>query len=99
MTTESILQTLESLGSEQTRKTFARHGAPANMYGVKIGDMKAIVKKVKKDHALSLSLYATGNADAQYLAGLIADEKKIGKADLQAWAEGSTWYSTTGTMS
>lgn len=92
MTTESILEALESMGSAQTRKTFARHGAPANMYGVKVGDMKGIVKKIKKDHALSLSLYATGNPDAQYLAGLIADEKKISKADLQAWAEGSTWY-------
>jgi hypothetical protein len=92
MTTETILEALELLGSEQTRKTFARHGAPANMFGVKVGDMKPIVKKIKKNHALSLSLYATGNPDAQYLAGLIADEKKISQTDLQAWAEGATWY-------
>jgi 3-methyladenine DNA glycosylase AlkD len=92
MTTESILQELEALGSEQTRKTFARHGAPANLFGVKVGDMKTIVKKVKKNHALSVSLFATGNPDAQYFAGLIADEQKISKAELQAWAEGATWY-------
>ncbi len=92
MTVADILQQLEAWGSEQTRKTFKNHGAPDTMYGVKVGDMKNIVKKVKKNHELSLDLYATGNSDAQYLAGLIADEKKISKADLQRWAEGATWY-------
>jgi DNA alkylation repair enzyme len=92
MTVADILQQLEAWGSEQTRKTFKNHGAPDTMYGVKVGDMKTIVKKVKKNHELSLELYATGNSDAQYLAGLIADEKKITKADLQRWAEGATWY-------
>jgi hypothetical protein len=80
------------MGSEQTRKTFKNHGAPDNMFGVKVGDLKTIVKKVKKNHELSLELYATGNSDAQYLAGLIADEKRITTADLQRWAEGATWY-------
>ena len=92
MTTEAVLEELAALASESTRKTFLRHGAPANLLGVRVGDMKTIVKKVKKNHALSLSLYKSGNPDAQYLAGLIADEKKISKADLQSWAEESTWH-------
>jgi 3-methyladenine DNA glycosylase AlkD len=92
MTTASILEQLAAMGSEQTRKTFKNHGAPDSMFGVKVGDLKTIVKKVKKNHELSLELYATGNSDAQYLAGLIADEKRITAADLQHWAEGATWY-------
>jgi hypothetical protein len=51
--------------------------------------MKAIVKKVKKDHDLSLELYSTGNYDAMYLAGLVADEKKISKKDLDGWVSKS----------
>lgn len=92
MTTAAILEQLEAMGSEQTRKIFKNHGAPDNMFGVKVGDLKTIVKKVKKNHELSLELYATGISDAQYLAGLIADEKQITPADLQRWAEGATWY-------
>lgn len=92
MTTEAVLEELAALATESTRKTLLRHGAPANLLGVKIGDMKTIVKKVKKNHVLSLSLYKSGNPDAQYLAGLIADEKKISKADLQNWVEESTWH-------
>lgn len=92
MTTEAVLDELAALATESTRKTFLRHGAPDNLLGVKVGDMKTIVKKVKKNHALSLALFKSGNPDAQYLAGLIADEKKISKAELQSWAEESTWH-------
>lgn len=92
MNAAEILDQLEAMGSEQTRKTFKNHGAPDNMFGVKVGDMKTIVKKVKKNHELSLELFKTGNSDAQYLAGLIADEKRITPQDLQAWAESATWY-------
>ena len=42
-----------------------------------------IQKKVKKDYQLAKDLYATGNADAMYLAGLIADEDKMTKKDLK----------------
>ena len=92
MNAAEILDQLEAMGSAQTRKTFKNHGAPDNMFGVKVGDMKTIVKKVKKNHELSLELFKTGNSDAQYLAGLIADEKRITREDLQAWAESAGWY-------
>ncbi len=49
--------------------------------------MKPIQKKIKMDYALSNELYATGNADAMYLAGLIADDEKMTKRDLQAWVK------------
>ena len=59
------------------------------MYGVKIADLKVIQKKVKKDHELAMELFATGNYDAMYLAGLIADESKMSRKDIQQWAERS----------
>jgi 3-methyladenine DNA glycosylase AlkD len=59
---------------------------------VKVEDMKKIQKKVKKDYELSLQLYDTGVSDAQYLAGLIADETKMTKKDLQHWAETASWH-------
>ena len=95
MTVKEVMKTLESMGSEQTRKIYKRHGATCEIYGVKVADLKTIVKKVKKDHDLSLGLYETGNGDAMYLAGLIADETKISKSDLKKWAKQSTWYMTS----
>lgn len=92
MTVEDVMQELESYGSDQTKRTFSRHGAREPFYGVKVQDLKKILKKTKKNHELSLQLYATGNTDAMYLAGLMADEKKISKEQLQEWAEAAYWY-------
>ncbi len=92
MTLEEVMQELASYGNEQTKKVFLNHGAKEPFFGVKVGDMKKIVKKVKKHYNLSLQLFETGNSDAMYLAGLIADEKQMTKKDLQKWLKGANWY-------
>ena len=89
MTTEQVMKELEKKGSESIKKIFQNHGTNGPMYGVKISDLKVIQKKVKKDHELAMGLFSTGNYDAMYLAGLIADESKMSRKDIQQWAEGS----------
>ena len=80
------MKELESLGSEQTRKTWCRHGAAEPMFGVKLGDMGKLVKRTKTDHALAKALWQTGNHDARLLACMVADPAKATAAELQAWA-------------
>jgi len=92
MTAKEVLSRLKEMGSESIRRIFEKHGAPSNQYGVKIEDLKKIQKKVKKDYALSLELYDSGISDAQYLAGLIADETKMTMKDLQHWADTASWH-------
>ena len=91
MTKDEIMLKLSKMGTEQTKKTFIRHGAKEPLFGVKVADLKTIQKKVKKDYKLSLELFDTGNGDAMYLAGLIADETKMTKKDLNVWAKQSNW--------
>jgi len=91
MQLKEMMTELEKRGSEQTRKTLRRHGAPESLFGVKVADMKLLMKKAGKDHALALELWDTGNADAMYLAGLMADAQKITPKDLERWAKTSTW--------
>lgn len=79
------------MGSESIKKVLIQHGAVEPFYGVKIGDMKKIVKKVKMDHQLALDLYDTGISDAMYLAGLIVDDEKMSKKDLQNWLKKAPW--------
>src|ERR1700733_10015903 len=87
MTVDEIMADLQSHGSESIKKLLLKHGVKEPFFGVKIEYLKPIQKKVKKDYQLAKDLYATGNADAMYLAGLIADDDKMTKADLQTWAE------------
>ncbi len=91
MTANEILSQLQEFGDEQTKSTHRRHGAKEPFYGVKIQHLKKILKKTKKNHELSLELYATGNSDAMYLAGLMADEKQITKEQLDVWVEKAYW--------
>ena len=92
MTVKEVLAELEGYGDEQTKKTLSKHGAKEPFFGVKVQDLKKILKKTKKNHELSLALYDTGNTDAMYLAGLMADETQITKAQLEDWADKAYWY-------
>jgi 3-methyladenine DNA glycosylase AlkD len=71
MTVKELLAQLESLGDDARRKHNVKAGAPDNQFGVKLGDIRAVAKKIKSDHALALRLWETGNVDAQLLATLI----------------------------
>lgn len=86
MTAQSILDELKPLGREGYKNILLRHGAVEPCLGVKIEELKKIQKRVKTDYRLALELYDTGIYDAMYLAGLIADDAKMTKKDLQAWA-------------
>ncbi|MBD1384301.1 DNA alkylation repair protein [Mucilaginibacter rigui] len=87
MNVTEIMAELQSKGSESIKKILVKHGVKEPFFGVKIAYLKPIQKKVKKDYQLAKDLFATGNADAMYLAGLIADDEKMTRADLQIWAE------------
>jgi 3-methyladenine DNA glycosylase AlkD len=87
MTAQQIMTELEKLGNPSIKKILLNHGVREPFFGVKVGDMKPIQKKIKMDYQLAKDLYSTGNADAQYLAGLIADDAKMSKADLQTWVK------------
>jgi 3-methyladenine DNA glycosylase AlkD len=91
MTLKEVMSQLEKLGNEQTRKTWRTHGAMGELFGVKIGDMKSVAKKIKGDQALALQLYETGNMDAMYLAGLVADGGEMTKTQLNAWVKAASW--------
>lgn len=92
MSALKIIDELKSLGSDSIKKVLMKHGAQEPFFGVKVEHLKKIQKRIKVDHALALELYDTGISDAMYLAGLIADDAKMTKKDLQRWADGAYWY-------
>lgn len=85
MSLEEVMSELEAMGTEQNRKTYARHGASAPMFGVSFANQYALQKKIKCDHALALALWDTGNMDACVLATLIADPAQLTRQVADAW--------------
>ncbi len=90
MSLAQTMRELEQAGSEQTRKTYKRHGAQEPMFGVSFAVLKALVKRIGVDHELALALWETKNHDARTLAVKIADPAKIRSSDLDRWARASS---------
>jgi 3-methyladenine DNA glycosylase AlkD len=90
MTVNEIMAQLEAKGSDSIKNILLKHGVKEPFFGVKVEYLKVIEKQIKKDYTLALALFATGNADAMYLAGLIADDVLMTKQDLNTWAQQAT---------
>lgn len=82
MTLKETLAQLKALGNEKVRAQNAKGGAGKNQYGVNLGDIRVLAKKIKTNHALALSLWDTGNVDAQFLAALLMQPKSLTVEDM-----------------
>jgi 3-methyladenine DNA glycosylase AlkD len=82
MTLKEALKQLKALGHAKIRAQNAAGGAGDNQFGVKLGDIRGLAKKIKTNHALALSLWDTGNVDAQFLATLLIEPKKLTAKDV-----------------
>ena len=87
-----VMQELEALGKERTKKIYQSNGAVEPLFGVATGAMKPISKKIKINQPLAEQLYSTGNYDAMYFAGIIADPKAMTEADFERWIDGAYFY-------
>lgn len=89
---QTVMQQLEVLGKERTKKIYMANGAIEPVFGVATGAMKPFKKDIKINQALAEQLYATGNYDAMYFAGVIADPKAMIEADYDRWMEAAYFY-------
>ncbi len=90
MTCNEILKHLESLGNETRRRHNARSGAPENQFGVKLGDIRALAKKLGKNPDLARELWETGNVEAQLLATLLLKPDELSSTELNRLTRSTT---------
>jgi 3-methyladenine DNA glycosylase AlkD len=90
MTVKEILARLKSLGDDARRAHNTKAGAPDNQFGVKLGDIRAMAKKIKIDHQLALKLWDTGNVEAQLLATLIIKPESFSADELDKLTRSTT---------
>lgn len=89
---DTVMQELEALGKERLKKTYIGNGAHEPLFGVATGEMKPLAKKIRKNQPLAERLYATGNYDAMYFAGIIADPMAMTEADFERWMDAAYFY-------
>lgn len=77
MQLKEILKQLEALSDKNIKAYNTKNNVRQNQYGVKLGDLRKVAKKIKTNHALALELWATENFDAQMIAMLIINPKQL----------------------
>lgn len=92
MDVQTVLTALADLGSAQIKKRYISQGAREPLFGVAVGAMKPLFKQVGINQTLADALYATGNYDAMYFAGMIADPLHMTAEDFNRWMESAYFY-------
>jgi hypothetical protein len=92
MDVAQIFAEFETLKTDRQRKYYLSQGAQEPVLGVPTGAMKPIAKQVKNNQAIAEELYATGNFDAMYLAGMIANTKIMTKNDFRRWLKSANFW-------
>ena len=92
MTIEEILQAIEQVVQREQKESIKDNGAIGPVFGVTIKDLKPIAKKIGIYYKLAQALDQTGNYDAMYLAGMIADSKVMTESDFEHWIEKAYFY-------
>ncbi len=82
MTLDEVMNQLKSLGNEKLRALNIKNGAGENQFGVKLGDLRTLAKKIKTNHELALELWNTGNTDAMLLATLLMRPRQLNAEEL-----------------
>ena len=90
-TVKEVLTKLESLGNEGMRAYNAKGGAGDNQFGVKLGDIRVLANQIKTNHELALALWKTGNVDAQHLATLLIQPKKLSADEMDRMVRSITF--------
>jgi 3-methyladenine DNA glycosylase AlkD len=82
MTVKETFKQLKALGTAKVRAQNAKSGAGNNQFGVSLGDIRGLAKKIRTNHELALSLWESGNVDAQFLATLLIQPKKLSAIEM-----------------
>ncbi|MET3665686.1 DNA alkylation repair protein [Caulobacter sp. 1776] len=95
-TASEVLLELEALGDRTYRAGMARYAIDApKAFGVAVGKLRVLAKRLGRDHALAQALWETGWYEARLLAGMIDDPKRVTPEQMDAWrADFDNWAVT-----
>ena len=95
MTLDEAMKQLQLLGNERMRAHNAKYGAGDKQFGVKMGDIRALAKKIKTNPKLAHALWKTKNLDAQFLAVLLFKPKELSPEEVDGLVRTATYPAVT----
>jgi 3-methyladenine DNA glycosylase AlkD len=87
MDKSEVLTWLKRRGTQRAVKGMARYGIEAERaFGVPMGTLLSLSKRLGKDHALALALWESGWYEARLLAALVDDPEQVTRRQMNTWA-------------
>ena len=82
-----MLAQLKRKGTKRNRDGMARYAIVApKAFGVSVGDLRAMGKRIGRDHGLAIALWKTGWYEARMLASFVADPERVTAPLMDRWA-------------
>jgi len=87
MDKNGVLANLKRQGTKRNIEGLARYGIQTNRaFGVPMGKLLSLAKRLGKDHALAAGLWESGWYEARLLAALVDDPRQVTRRQMNAWA-------------
>jgi 3-methyladenine DNA glycosylase AlkD len=84
---DEVMQAIDALASGDVRAGMARFGIPTDKArGVSTPHLKALARKIGRNHALAAKLWASGVFEARAVAALIDEPDRVTRAQMERWA-------------
>ncbi|HBR70840.1 TPA: DNA alkylation repair protein [Candidatus Dependentiae bacterium] len=88
MNKKFIIEELKKLSNPRGLSQMARFGSnPETALGVNIPHLRALAKKIGKNHQLALELWKTNIHEARILAGMIDNPHEVTEEQLEQWVK------------
>lgn len=101
MSVEEVIAELRAMGSPEAQKGMARFGiggeTASRAFGVRGPDIRALAKRIGRDHELAQELFKSGWYDAQILAAFIGEPSRLTPAMMNRWAKAFDNWATCDT--
>jgi 3-methyladenine DNA glycosylase AlkD len=99
MNKNEVLKWLEGKGSRRVAEGMARYGIVTadRVFGVPMGTLQSLAKRIGKDHALALDLWESGWYEGRMIAALVDDPAAVTRRQMNTWAAGFDNWGTVDT--
>ncbi len=91
--TENIIKKLKSMTNPRNIEGMARFGINTEKaFGIPMPEIRAMGKKIGKNHELALKLWDSGIHEVRILASLVAEPEKFTEKEMDLWVSGfNSW--------
>ncbi|HEY6507850.1 MAG TPA: DNA alkylation repair protein, partial [Vicinamibacterales bacterium] len=81
-----VIALLKRRGTKKVRDGMAHYGLPSDKaFGVSVGAMQLIAKRLGPNHHLALALWESGWYEARMMAAFVGEPSRVTSGQMDAW--------------